>query len=195
MAAFRDAPRFCLADADRVHLVSDAYVNVVKESLATHIKATGWSVEWRKPKCAGPPFANWTIKRKSKTAATAVIIKWRPILRHHLHPCFPLLRRVARAMSLLGKYGGSVVRSRMPLHHPPKELHAGTEFLHSLNAISTAMSVLVYDIEDCFLNTPQSTVEDWPASLRATGRRASCFSISKDFRKLDRVGASSSLHF
>ena len=107
---------------------------------------------------------------------------------------------MARAISLLVKHAKSVVRSKMALHHPLWELHAGTcEFLHSLNVVRNATSVLEYDVEDCFLNTPQAkvrpAVEYWLASLRATGRRASAFAISKDCRKLDRVGASSSLHF
>ena len=73
------------------------------------------------------------------------------------------------------------------------------EFLRSLNAVSNATTVLEYDVEDCFLNTPQAkvrpAVEHWLAALRATSRRAACFAISKDSRKLDRVGASNCLHF
>ena len=74
------------------------------------------------------------------------------------------------------------------------------EFFHSLSAVYNAVSILEYDVEDCFLNSPQAKVrpalEYWLASLRATGRRASCFAISKDCpHKLNRVGASSSLHF
>ena len=80
-AAFLDAPRYRAAGTDRIDLLGDNYVNAVKDSLSSHIKqATGQSVACRKPKGAGPPFANWTIKQKSKTAATPMIIKWRPII-------------------------------------------------------------------------------------------------------------------
>ena len=89
----------------------------------------------------------------------------------------------------------------MQSHHPLWELHTGTvEFLKSLNAAYKVTAIVWSTMRKiAFLNTPQAkvrpAVEFWLASLRATSRRASSFAISKDSRKLDRVGASCSLHF
>ena len=72
-AAFLQAPRYRVADATRIDLLGESYANDVKVSLAAHVKqATAKKLEWRKPKGASPPFANWTIKQKSKTTASSV---------------------------------------------------------------------------------------------------------------------------
>ena len=58
-SAFLQAPRYSVANADRIELLGDDYANAVKASLANHVKqATGQAVEWRKPKGASPRFAN-----------------------------------------------------------------------------------------------------------------------------------------
>ena len=79
-------------------------------------------------------------------------------------------------------------------------LHSGMrECLENLCLIANPDSVVEYDVEDCFLNTPRDKVlvalRYWMELLQSQRRRAVTFAISKDCNRNDKLGPSYSLHF
>ena len=127
-------------------------------------------------------------------------VKVRPIVQHHRHPCIRFVRRVARAISLLVRHAIGVVRQAYPRHCPIWGLHSATkEWLSVLCRYGPASSIIEYDVEDCFLNTPQDqafpALAFWLDHLQGTTRRPLSFAISKDSSHLDHVGLSYSVHF
>ena len=200
-STFLHAPRYKTPDAGRIDLLDNDYHTTVKFSLVQFVQQkTSTTLHLCAPKGASAPFGSWSIKQKSKLQSAPMTIKLRPIIRHHLHPNAPILGRVARAVSLIVKYARTQVQQRIPTHHPLWELHSGSrDFLIALRRTHNPAAIIEYDVEDCFLNTPQQRVrpaaEYWIAVLQQTRRRALSFAISKDSRKLDRLGPSFSLHF
>ena len=160
----------------------------------------GQRVAIRESSTASRPHGYFTIKQKSILLQAASIVKLRPIISHFLHPCRSILRRVARALSILVSLATHAVCGAKEKHLPIWRMHQGTHHWLTLLAKQTGLTHLVeFDVEDCFLNTPRELVipalRFWTDFRFTRGRSARYFSISKDSKDEDHVGRPCSAHF
>ena len=158
-----------------------------------------------KPRCPSRPTSSFTIKQKSIIHSAEILllssIRLRPLIAHHLHPLRAILRRVARALSLLVEAAIPHVCASRSSHTPMWRLHKGTAaWLNSLaenNVLHSLRQLVEYDVADCFLNTPRNLVlralRYWLDIVRKRGQLY--FSISKDNKAADYIGKSTSAHF
>ena len=145
------------------------------------------------------PSDYFTVKQKSLLQQTPQVIKMRPIISHFLHPCRSILRRVARALTILVSLATKVVRDTRDTHIPIWRMHQGThQWLEAISESSGNSQLAEFDVEDCFLNTPREMVVpalqfwmDYPFSRK----RAKFFAISKDSKSEDHLGRPCSSHF
>ena len=146
------------------------------------------------------PRGYFTIKQKSILLQTPAVIKVRPIISHFLHPCRPILRRVARALSILVSLATQAVRGSKPAHLPIWRMHQGVQhWLRLLSKKDGHVQLLEFDVEDCFLNTPRELVipalRYWLDFEFARRRRTRFFAISKDAKSEDHTGRPCSSDF
>ena len=146
------------------------------------------------------PMGFWTIKQKYFVNIQPMVVKIRPILNFGVHPCRGVLRWISRALSLVVRYARSVTLRRDSRHLPIWELHAGSrEWLAALGKYGKAGHIVEMDVNDCVLNCQQTlalpAVKFWLNFMEANRRGQLVFSLSRDSKKLDRVGKSYSIHF
>jgi hypothetical protein len=154
---------------------------------------------FRQPTRSSRPSGHFTVKQKSILYASSQTVKVRPLIAHHLHPLRCVLRRAARALSLLVQASLPFVQSRRPSHNPMWKLHLGTAgWLKTVSSSQLGPCFFAeWDVSDCFLNTPRAEVLPaiafWLSLVQRRGR--TFFSISKDSPRSDYIGNSSSPHF
>ena len=100
------------------------------------------------------PSDYFTVKQKSLLQQTPQVIKMRPIISHLLHPCRSILRKVARALTILVSLATKVVRDTRDTHIPIWRMHQGThQWLEAISESSDNSQLAEFDVEDCFLYT------------------------------------------
>ena len=113
----------------------------------------------KKSKGTGRPYGYWTMKNKSRLLDEPPAIKSRPIISHFIHSGRPVLKRMARALSILVDMASTAVRSSKPNHVPMCRFHDGCQkWLHQLVLRKGIAGCAEFDVEDCFLNSPRELV-------------------------------------
>ena len=104
------------------------YAERVATSLVGFVRGrTGEKVTFPLLRRGTAPQGLWHVKQKSQLRQCPPVVKVRPIVQHHRHPCVRFLRRVARAISLVVQHAREAVRSLHPNHCPIWGMHAGTK--------------------------------------------------------------------
>ena len=185
----------CCSSSDDPH-----YSEATVASFSSYVFAnSGQKVKIHAPPNASRPKGYFTTKQKSLLLRVPPLIKVRPIISHFLHPCRSVLRRVARALSILVALATSV-REINRGHIPIWRMHQGTHIWLQAIATSRCGAELVeFDVEDCFLNTPRDLVVPalrfWMEYPYARRRQIRFFAISKDCKSEDHAGKSCSPHY
>lgn len=151
---------------------------------------------------AARPQSYFTVKQKSliTSAATAPVVKVRPLITYSRHPLKAAMARIARCLSLLVIDARRLVIASRPHHLPMWQLHSGSaEWLQRLASTKGWWGLDEYDVADCFLNTPREQVlkalNFWLARTAGRTRGLPWFAISKDSKKGDYRGKPCNSHY
>ena len=199
-STFLQCPRYCAVNDSPSSKDPTYSQSTIAVFINFVLVKCGQRIKDRAPSNARRPTGYFTIKQKSLLLQSPPIIKIRPIISHFFHPCRCILRRVARALSILVALATQVVRDSRQGHVPIWRMHQGTrQWLESLARSGPHVELVEFDVEDCFLNTPRHLVVPalrfWTEFEFGRRRRIHHFSISKDSKAEDHVGRPCSAHF